>query len=167
MLYDLTETYQRDDEAQVSARITLQRCQVELDLKECQVYSWQKINYHSNYSLKVGSLTRDTHHLTVGQPNGEPFSIADIKTVYTNENLALRIICGYGIDMDSPIIRRLMLKFRKNISAEGLNLERTITLTEKKSKYYCPTECSKITSGRPIRLSRTDFKSPSRTLYFS
>ena len=66
----------------------------ELGLEECQAYSWQKIDYHLNCSLTVGSLAKAAHHLTAGKPSDEPFSIADIKTMYVNENLALRIIAG-------------------------------------------------------------------------
>ena len=85
----------------------------ELGLEEGQAYSWQKIDYHLNGSLTVGSLAKAAHLLTAGQPNDEPFSIADIKTMYVNENLALRIIRGCGIDADSPIIRKLLPKIRK------------------------------------------------------
>ena len=85
----------------------------ELGLEECQAYSWQKIDYHLNCSLTVGSLAKAAHHLSPGRPSDESFSIADIKTMYVNENLALRIIRGCGIDADSPIIRRLLPEIRK------------------------------------------------------
>ncbi|PHI17969.1 hypothetical protein CEQ90_10555, partial [Lewinellaceae bacterium SD302] len=85
----------------------------ELGLEEGQAYSWQKIDYHLNCSLTVGSLAKAAHHLSAGKHNDEPFSIADIKTMYVNENIALRIIRGCGIDADSPIIRKLLPKIRK------------------------------------------------------
>jgi hypothetical protein len=85
----------------------------ELGLEQGQAYSWQKIDYHLNCSLTVGSLAKAAHHLSATKPTDEPFSIADVKTMYVNENLALRIIRGCGICPDSPIIRRLLPEIRK------------------------------------------------------
>ena len=85
----------------------------ELGLDEGQAYSWEKIDFHFNCSLTVGSLAKAAHHLTPQKPNDKPFSIADIKTMYTNENLALRIIRGCGICPDSTIIQKLLPTIRK------------------------------------------------------
>ena len=85
----------------------------ELGLEDCQAYSWQKIDFHLNASLTTVSLAKAAHHLQPQTPNDEPFSIADIKTRYINESMALRIIRGCGISPDSPIIRKLLPKIRK------------------------------------------------------
>jgi len=85
----------------------------ELGLNHGQAYTWEKIDFHLNCSLTVASLAKAAHHLTPQQPSDEPFSIADIKTMYVNENIALRIIRGCGICPDSPIIQRLLPKIRK------------------------------------------------------
>lgn len=85
----------------------------ELGLEDSQAYSWQKIDFHFNATLTVGSLAKAAHHLEAGQANDEPFSIADVKTAYVNENMAWRIIRGCGICPDSPIIRRLIPQIRK------------------------------------------------------
>ena len=85
----------------------------ELGLEHGQAYSWHKIDYHLNCSLTVGSLAKAAHHLQVGKTSDAPFSIADIKTMYVNENLALRIIRGCGICPDSPIIHQLLPEIRK------------------------------------------------------
>lgn len=85
----------------------------ELGLDEGQARSWEKIDFHFNCSLTVGSLAKAAHHLTPQQPNDEPFSIADIKTMYVNEHLALRIIEGCGICPNSTIIQELLPTIRK------------------------------------------------------
>lgn len=85
----------------------------ELGLEDCQAYTWEKIDFHLNASLTTVSLAKAAHHLEPRRPNDEPFSIADVKTRYVNEGLALRIIRGFGICPDSPIIRKLMPQIRK------------------------------------------------------
>lgn len=85
----------------------------ELGLEDGQAYSWQKIDFHFNAALTVGSLAKAAHHLRPRQPSDEPFSIADVKTAYVNESMAWRIIRGCGIPPDSPIIRRLIPQIRK------------------------------------------------------
>ncbi len=85
----------------------------ELGLQDCQAYSWQKIDFHLNASLTAVSLAKAAHHLQLQTSNDEPFSIADVKTMYVNENLALRIIRGCGICPNSPIIRRLLPEIKK------------------------------------------------------
>ena len=84
----------------------------ELGLEQGQAYSWEKIDFHLNCSLTVGSLAKAAHHLQPQQANDTPFSIADIKTRYFNESFALRIIRGCGICPDSPLIRQLLPKIR-------------------------------------------------------
>lgn len=85
----------------------------ELGLEDGQAYSWQKVDYHFNMALTVGSLAKAAHHLVPKKPNDDPFSIADVKTQYVNESMAWRIIRGCGICPDSPIIRTLIPQIRK------------------------------------------------------
>lgn len=84
----------------------------ELGLEDCQAYSWQKIDFHLNASLTAVPLAKAAHHLEPRTPNDAPFSMADVKTAYVNENIALRIIRGCGICPDAPIIRKLLPKIR-------------------------------------------------------
>ncbi len=68
----------------------------ELGLEHCQAYSWEKIDFHLNAALTVGSLAKAAHHLCDEETRGKPFSIADIKTLYVNELQCARILslCG-------------------------------------------------------------------------
>ena len=85
----------------------------ELGLEDCQAYTWPKIDFHLNASLTTVSLAKAAHCLEPGKPHNDPFSIADIKTEYVNESLALRIIRGCGLSPDLPIIRKLLPQIRK------------------------------------------------------
>ncbi len=84
----------------------------ELGLEHCQAYSWEKIDFHLNTALTVGSLAKAAHHLKDEQTRGKPFSIADIKTLYVNELQCARILSLCGIDADSAIIRKLWPRIR-------------------------------------------------------
>ena len=85
----------------------------ELGLEDAQAYCWQKIDFHLNASLTTVSIAKAAHCLTPGQPHDQPFSMADLKTEYINERLALRIIRGCGLSPDSPTIRKLLPKIRQ------------------------------------------------------
>ena len=80
----------------------------ELGLQDCQAYTQNKINFHLNVSLTVGSLAKVAHHLGEQDKTDRPFSIADIKTRYVNEYFALRIIHRSGLDADKGIISGLI-----------------------------------------------------------
>ena len=86
----------------------------ELGLDQAQGYSYEKNDFHINCALTVGSLCKAAHHLEpyAGQSEKPPFSIADIKTEYFNENQALRIIEGCGIDANQPLISKLLAEVR-------------------------------------------------------
>jgi hypothetical protein len=90
----------------------------ELGLEDCQAYSWEKIDFHLNCSLTVGSLAKAAHHLE--PPTTEPrtteprtteqrtaFSIADIKTQYVNEYQARRILSMCRLDLHDALIVKL------------------------------------------------------------
>jgi hypothetical protein len=79
----------------------------ELGLEHCQAYSWEKIDFHLNVSLTVGSLAKVAHHLQDQVQRQRPFSIADIKTQYRNEFQAVRILTLCRIDLHHPLIQKL------------------------------------------------------------
>lgn len=79
----------------------------ELGLEHCQAYSWEKIDFHLNVSLTVGSLAKVAHHLQNQAQRAKPFSIADIKTQYRNEYQAIRILSLCRIDLHHPFILKL------------------------------------------------------------
>lgn len=79
----------------------------ELGLEHCQAYSWEKIDFHLNVSLTVGSLAKVAHHLQDQTQRSRPFSIADIKTQYRNEYQAVRILSLCRIDLHHPLILKL------------------------------------------------------------
>ena len=85
----------------------------ELGLEHCQAYGWPKIDFHLNAWLTTVSLAKAAHHLRSGQPQDAPFSIAEVKTRYVNENLGLRIIRGCGLNPDTPIIRQVLDRVSK------------------------------------------------------
>ena len=85
----------------------------ELGLEDCQAYTWPKIDFHLNASLTTVSLAKAAHCLAPQKPHDQPFSIADLKTEYVNESLALRIIRGCGLSPDLPIIRKLLPQIKK------------------------------------------------------
>jgi hypothetical protein len=81
-----------------------------LGLEECQAYSWQKIDFHLNVALTVGSLAKVAHHLEDEQQRSKPFSIADIATEYQ----AVRILTMCRIDLHQPLIQELWPNIRNN-----------------------------------------------------
>ena len=84
----------------------------QLGLTHCQAYSEEKINFHVNTALTVGSLAKVAHHLAVPESKGQPFSIADIKTEYINEHQGLRILSRCGIDVNTTKIRSILAEVR-------------------------------------------------------
>lgn len=60
-------------------------------LEHCQARSWQKIDFHLNMSMTVVSVAKAAHHLDLPSDQRGAFSMANIKTRYANENMALRI----------------------------------------------------------------------------
>ena len=84
----------------------------DLGLEHCQAYTAAKIDFHVNAALSVGSLAKVAHHLSDENERNRPFSIADVKTEYVNEHQVLRILSMCNIDVDLPIIKKLMPEFR-------------------------------------------------------
>lgn len=77
----------------------------ELGLTHCQAYSAEKIDFHVNTALTIGSLAKVAHGETQDDGQKHPFSIADVKTEYVNEHQAFRLLSMFGIDVnDAKII---------------------------------------------------------------
>ena len=66
-------------------------------LEHGQARSWQKIDFHLNMSMTAVSVAKAAHHLELPVEQRGAFSMADIKTRYANENMALRIFSMCGI----------------------------------------------------------------------
>lgn len=83
----------------------------ELGLEHCQAYSWQKIDFHINTALTVGSLAKiaEQEEQLAGQRTA-PFSIADVKTRYVNAYQGLRILTLFGVEVNEATIRTLWSK---------------------------------------------------------
>lgn len=80
----------------------------ELGLTHCQAYSSEKIDFHVNTALTVGSLAKAAHATTDEVGRKQPFSIADVKTEYVNEHQGLRLLSMFGIDVNNAKIRKLL-----------------------------------------------------------
>ena len=87
----------------------------ELGLDHAQAYSYEKNDFHVNAALTILSLAKAAHPLRdqPGEYKDTPFSIADVKTEYLNENQALRIIRGCGLDPNQPKIGQLVEQFKQ------------------------------------------------------
>jgi len=77
-----------------------------LGLTHCQARSEEKIHFHLNASLTAVSLAKAAHHLEENK-QGQPFSLADIKTRYANELLLERFISTFGINPNMSKINLL------------------------------------------------------------
>lgn len=82
----------------------------EAGLEHCQAYSWERIYFHVNVALSAVSLAKAAHHLDCPIQQRGAFSIADIKTRYTNEYQAKRIFSICGIDPQDVKIKSLWEK---------------------------------------------------------
>lgn len=74
-------------------------------LEHGQARSWQKIDFHLNMSMTAVSVAKAAHHLDLPADQRGAFSMADIKTRYANENMALRIFSMCGICTNMQKIR--------------------------------------------------------------
>lgn len=82
----------------------------EAGLEHCQAYSWERIYFHVNVALSAVSLAKAAHHLDQPVEQRGAFSIADIRTGYTNEYQAKRIFSICGIDPQGAKIKSLWEK---------------------------------------------------------
>jgi hypothetical protein len=82
----------------------------EAGLEHCQAYSWERIYFHINTALSAVSLAKVAHHLDQPIEQRGAFSIADIRTRYTNENQTKRIFSICGFDLQQAKIKNLWEK---------------------------------------------------------
>ena len=80
-------------------------------LTHCQARSVEKIHFHLNASLTTVSVAKAAHHLSMDKQHQSPFSMADIKTQYTNEIMLDRFISTFGIDPNLSKIKFLRRQF--------------------------------------------------------
>lgn len=79
----------------------------EAGLEHCQAYGWERIYFHINMALSAVSLAKVAHHLDQPSAKRGAFSIADIRTRYTNEYQARRIFSICGFDLQQAKIIKL------------------------------------------------------------
>lgn len=79
----------------------------EAGLEHCQAYGWQRIYFHVNMALSAVSLAKVAHHLDQPTAQRGAFSIADIRTRYTNEYQTRRIFSICGFDLQQAKIKKL------------------------------------------------------------
>ncbi|PTM09711.1 MAG: hypothetical protein DA408_17775 [Bacteroidetes bacterium] len=82
----------------------------EAGLEHCQAYSWERIYFHINVALSAVSLAKVAHHLDRPIEQRGAFSIADIRTRYTNESQVKRIFSMCGFDLQQAKIKILWEK---------------------------------------------------------
>ncbi len=82
-----------------------------LGLTHCQSRNKEALGFHFNISLTALNIAKVVHWLPAEKHERPPFSMADIKTQYTNEILLDRIISIYGkdpnVEKNNPLIRQL------------------------------------------------------------
>ncbi len=67
-------------------------------MEHCQARSKNKLNFHFNASLTSINLARVCHWLNIPKEKRQPFSMADIKTLYHNSLLVERFIDVFAIN---------------------------------------------------------------------
>jgi len=75
-----------------------------LGLEDCQSRNENKLDFHFNTALTTVSLAKATYHLSQPMEDRKPFSMADIKTQYINEQMFDLIIRECGISPNSAKI---------------------------------------------------------------
>ena len=82
-----------------------------LGLEHCQSRQEEALDFHFNHALTTLNLAKATHWLSVDKEQRGPFSMADIKTQYSNQLLLDRIISIYGkdpsVEKNNPKIKEL------------------------------------------------------------
>ena len=84
----------------------------ELGLTHGQAYTADKIHFHVNTALTVGSLAKAAHQLLDEKRRDQPFSIADVKTQYVNEYEGARIIGMFGSQVNERLIAQVWDRVR-------------------------------------------------------
>ena len=82
-----------------------------LGLNHCQSRQPEAIAFHINLSLTMLNLAKALHWMPIAKESRPPFSMADIKTQYINEQLLDRLIRVYGkdpnVEKNNPDIRKI------------------------------------------------------------
>ena len=94
-------------EARYQIEFLFRDAKQELGLEHAQARSKEKLHFHVNTSLTCGSLAKAAYYLTIPIEQRKAFSIADIKTLYTNEFFFNRIISWFAIDPKLKLINKI------------------------------------------------------------
>ena len=84
-------------------------------LEHCQSRSESKLHFHFNTALTTVSLAKAIYHLSQPFDQRKPFSMADIKTQYSNELMWNLIIQACGISPHEPKI----IQIREDVLSFG------------------------------------------------
>lgn len=103
-------------EARYQIEFLFRDAKQEAGLEHCQARSKEKNHFHVNTALTCVSLAKAAYYLTIPEEQRKAFSIADIKTVYSNQLFFDRIISWFGFSPNLKLInsvRQKVLKFAK------------------------------------------------------
>jgi Transposase DDE domain len=82
-----------------------------LGLEQCQSRKTEALNFHFNACFSTLNIAKVTHLLDVPKEERKAFSMADIKTKYSNQFLLDKLIMAYGkdplVEINNPIIREI------------------------------------------------------------
>jgi IS4 transposase len=85
-------------------------------LEHCQSKSETKLDFHFNTALTTINVAKAVYHLSQPRESRTPFSMADVKTQYSNEMMWNLIISKCGICPHSPKLKsakKFVLNFGK------------------------------------------------------
>lgn len=71
-------------------------------LDHCQARNPEKLHFHWNAALTSVNIAKAAHWSGKVGEGKEPFSMADVKTLYHNKLLLERFLCKFGIRPDKP-----------------------------------------------------------------
>jgi hypothetical protein len=74
-----------------------------LGLEDCQARSKEALDFHFNIALTAGNIAKALHWYSIPKHQRGAFSMADIKTKYTNEMLFDKLITIYD---KNPLIEK-------------------------------------------------------------
>lgn len=84
-----------------------------LGLEQCQSRKTEALNFHYNACFATLNIAKAVHWLDVPKEDRKAFSMADIKTKYSNQFLLDKIITAYGkdplVEINNPIIKEIYL----------------------------------------------------------
>ena len=92
-------------EARFQIEFLFRDAKQETGLEHCQARTKEKLHFQVNTALTCVSLAKAAYYLTIPLAQRKAFSIADIKTLYTNELFFNRIISWFGISPKRKLIK--------------------------------------------------------------